>query len=366
MNRILVFVLTSAFIFNYLDAQNLNRVELPEMQKPQVRKEISLPDIPGYKTLRCDFHMHTVFSDGLVWPSIRVKEAWQEGLDAIAITDHIEYTPHSGYMKGDFNSSYEIAKPYADRTGLILTRAAEITRSMPPGHFNAIFLKDANALDTEKVEDALQAAADQGAFIFWNHPGWKAQQPDTTVWMEVHEQLYEAGLINGIEVFNSSEYYPVAINWCLEKDLTMLGNSDTHGVIAYTYDLEKGHRPMTLVFAEEYSKASLKEAMFARRTLAWFNNRLIGQNEILKEFLKASLELESTRTSLNMSRSFRVSNLADIPYILSDNEGNEYTIPALSVIFLNFPDDILSFQVTNLFSGTGKNLKIGYDEFIQF
>jgi len=59
-----------------------------------VRKEIRIPDIAGYRTLKCDFHMHTVFSDGNVWPTVRVDEAWREGLDAIAITDHVEYHPH--------------------------------------------------------------------------------------------------------------------------------------------------------------------------------------------------------------------------------------------------------------------------------
>lgn len=57
----------------------------------QVRNEISIPGFDGYQTLKCDFHIHTVFSDGSVWPDIRVQEAWQEGLDAIAMTDHIEY-----------------------------------------------------------------------------------------------------------------------------------------------------------------------------------------------------------------------------------------------------------------------------------
>ena len=28
--------------------------------------------------------MHTVFSDGTVWPTVRVTEAWEEGLDAMA------------------------------------------------------------------------------------------------------------------------------------------------------------------------------------------------------------------------------------------------------------------------------------------
>ncbi len=34
---------------------------------------MDFPNILGYKTLKCDFHQHTVFSDGDVWPSIRVR-----------------------------------------------------------------------------------------------------------------------------------------------------------------------------------------------------------------------------------------------------------------------------------------------------
>ena len=50
--------------------------------KAQVRNEIRVPDPEGYRTLKCDFHIHTVFSDGLVWPTVRVDEAYREGLDA--------------------------------------------------------------------------------------------------------------------------------------------------------------------------------------------------------------------------------------------------------------------------------------------
>jgi len=55
------------------------------------RKIVNLPDLPGYVTLKCDFHLHTVFSDANVWPTVRVGEAWRDGLDANAITDHLEY-----------------------------------------------------------------------------------------------------------------------------------------------------------------------------------------------------------------------------------------------------------------------------------
>ena len=61
------------------------------LTQAQERRIPNIPDIPGYQTLICDFHMHTVFSDGRVWPTVRVDEAWREGLDAIAITDHLEY-----------------------------------------------------------------------------------------------------------------------------------------------------------------------------------------------------------------------------------------------------------------------------------
>ncbi len=57
------------------------------MAQVQVRDTLPVPDIPGYKTLKCDFHLHTVFSDGDVWPTVRVTEAFRDGLDAIAITE---------------------------------------------------------------------------------------------------------------------------------------------------------------------------------------------------------------------------------------------------------------------------------------
>ena len=69
--------------------QNAEVYEFPGMNQQYCRQLINIPDIMGYQTLKCDFHIHTVFSDGQEWPSMRVNEAWNDGLDAIAITDHI-------------------------------------------------------------------------------------------------------------------------------------------------------------------------------------------------------------------------------------------------------------------------------------
>ena len=119
---------------------------------PENTRAIEFPDIPGYVTLKCDLHMHTVLSDGNVWPSIRVQEALRDGLDVISITDHIEYQPHQKDIPHpDRNRSYELALKAAKGTELLIIPGTEITRLMPPGHFNAIFVKDVNKLDQKDV-----------------------------------------------------------------------------------------------------------------------------------------------------------------------------------------------------------------------
>jgi hypothetical protein len=284
----------------------------------QSRKIINIPDIPGYQTLKCDFHIHTVFSDGTVWPTVRVEEAWQEGLDAIAISDHIEYRPHSKDVVSGHNRSFEIAEPLAKQAEIILVRAAEITRNMPPGHINALFIRNANLLERDDVMDALKEAREQGAFLMWNHPGWKAQQPDSTLWWNEHTELLKNNLLHGIEVYNSSEYYPEALDWAIEKKLTMFCNSDVHGPIGMSYDLKTGHRPMTLVFSKSKTAGGIKEALFSRRSAVYFDNILMGKSELLDPLFFASLNIENTPLRLNngASKRIKITNNSDIDYEL--------------------------------------------------
>ncbi len=300
-NLFLLILLTHTFILN-----------------AQQRKEIRIPDIPGYVTLKCDFHIHTVFSDGSVWPTVRVEEAWLEGLDAISITDHIEYLPHSADIIADHNRSYEIALPLAESKNIILIQGTEITRDMPPGHLNALFIKNANLLDRENVNDALREAKSQGAFIIWNHPGWKNQQPDTTLWWEEHTILRQNNLLHGIEVVNETSYYPEALIWANTKNLTIFGNSDIHSPINMQYDLIRSHRPMTLVFAKERTKSSIKEALIGHRTVIYFDNKLIGKARYLELLFFESISINNLPMNLKNqdSKSVLITNNSDIDYDL--------------------------------------------------
>ena len=132
----------------------------------QVRGKINIPDLKGYVTLKCDFHMHTIFSDGRVRPDTRVDEAYREGLDAISITEHLEGRMFPNDIVGSQNRAYETALPSAELKDIILIKGAEFTRDMPPGHLNAIFLSNADGLNKPDYMDALRAAKAQNAFIF--------------------------------------------------------------------------------------------------------------------------------------------------------------------------------------------------------
>lgn len=228
-------------------------------------RKIDFPDIPGYLTLSSDLHMHSVLSDGSVWPNIRVQEAQRDGLDFISLTDHLEYQPHRDDIPHpDQNRGYELTKKAAEGSDLVVVNGAEITRAMPPGHFNAIFLQDANKLKLLDSMDVFREANDQGAFVSWNHPHWTAQQPDGIASLgEIHLILISEGLVHGIEIYNDNTYSDEALQIALDHNLTILGNSDIHGLIDWSYDVpEGGHRPLTLISPRKEVLRPLRKRYF--------------------------------------------------------------------------------------------------------
>jgi 3',5'-nucleoside bisphosphate phosphatase len=339
----------------------------------RARTEINIPDIPGYLTLKCDFHMHTVFSDGDVWPTVRVEEAWREGLDAIAITDHIENQPSKKDIKENHNRPYEIALSKAKSLNIILIRGGEITRSMPPGHFNAIFLKNTNLLDIDDWRDAIKAAIDQGAFVMWNHPGW--QQPNIIpIWYDEHEEIYKNGWMHGMEIVNEREYYPLAQKWCMDKNITMIGNSDIHSPTNMFYDFSSGEkRACNLVFVKERTEDSIKEAMFNRRTAVFFNNMLMGEKEYLQPIFQQSIKLDKKEITIKGKQrvNIQIHNSSDVPFkLVSTNKLDEISKPEQITLHANQTTlfevrgtlETLSANKTLDLNYEVKNLKIASDE----
>ena len=191
-----------------------------------------------------------------------------------------------------------------------MPKGAEITRGTPPGHFNAIFLDDITPLDTEEFTDAIKAANQQGAFVFWNHPGLK--EPGSKLWVEVHLKIYENKWLHGIEVVNGNSYYPNAHQWCLDKNLTMMGNSDIHYPSMIQKTTSRDHRSITLVFAKDKSIAAIKEALFAGRTVVWCQNQLIGRKKFLDAIFWASVEIGKPYRQIDNTIWFEIKNKSAI------------------------------------------------------
>lgn len=247
----------------------------------------------GSHWVSTDLHIHTVFSDGAVWPSIRVEEARREGLDLIAITEHLEYQPHAEDIPHpDRNRSYIIASEMIQsEERLQVINGSEITREMAPGHINAVFIKDANALLYADSLSGIQAANKQGAFVFWNHPNWDAQRNDGIARLDsFHEYLIENKLLHGLEVVNETTYSDEAFQIALENNLTILGTSDIHGLTDWTHSISiGGHRPMTFVSVESKTTSALKKALFEGKTVVWHDDLLIGKKVHLERLIRDNI-----------------------------------------------------------------------------
>jgi 3',5'-nucleoside bisphosphate phosphatase len=281
-----------------LSITSLTAFSQTEDHSHKLARALKFPNVPGYKVMKCDLHMHTVFSDGSVWPDIRVAEALADGLDAISLTEHLEYQPHKADIPHpDRNRSYELALKEAKDHNLLIIRGSEITRNMPPGHCNAIFINDANKMLISDSMEVFREAKRQNAFTFWNHPMWTRQRPDgMSTLTPMHKTLIKEKLLDGIEVVNDGSYSEEALQIALENNMTIMGTSDVHKLVDWTFGVPKGgHRPITLVFSKEATIESIKEGLMNHKTVVFFKDLLIGRDEVLVPLIKESLKINSAK-----------------------------------------------------------------------
>ena len=362
--------------YHYPDASN------PEMlmhsdRHEACRTEIILPNVNDHMVLKADLHNHTAYSDGQVLPNYRVREAWLDGLDVIAATDHIEYRPNDAvfyeYLKGYTNTPYVktldalksgdttidlnfVVRQYekeAPKYGILIIPGSEITRNgTTVGHFNALFTTDNNLIyDVDPVK-AIRNAKAQGALVMHNHPGWRKSSIDFT---DAEKQAYEEGLIDGVEVMNGIEFYPGIIDRVEEYGLFISANTDVHGSTANDYRLSGHMRPMTLILAKERTLESIREALEAKRTIAWGFDNLCGNEQLLKDFFMASIKVSTLPNG-----SIQLTNMTSIPYIIKQDGKNHVRLEKFASIILNAEKEtgILRFTLLNVWTGKDSHLNI--------
>ena len=331
-----------------------------------LRQEFVLPKVNGFQVLKSDLHSHTIYSDGSVTPEYRVREAWVDGLDVLAITEHIEYRPSEGkmfsYLKGylpgeplksdgktvlaDLNVSNKTAIAAAAGYGITIIPGAEITRDQNKiGHYNALFVKDVNAIYDPDPAVSMRNAREQGALIMHNHPGWIRKSVDM---IEFEKQVYGENLIDGIEIMNGSEFYPPIVSRASEKQFFMAANTDIHGTTTMDYVAQGHRRNMTFILAKDNSLESIKEALKARRTLAYSFGTLAGEEQLIKDFFMACVKFETFRVDGNGKRTMRMVNNTSMDFVLRFG-GNPVELRAFTSRNVSVAKDSeLVFTVENL------------------
>lgn len=334
-----------------VDVENPEILRHADFREPS-RKEIVLPcKVNGYNVYKADLHTHSVYSDGWATPQFRVKEAWLDGLDIIAITEHMEYRPFENEMKDylnvigkknpDLNAAVALAQKEAWNWDIFIIPGTEITRNgTTVGHFNALFTKDNNKIYHDDPVKAIRNAKKQGALVMHNHPGWLRTGIDYT---ETEKIAYDEGLIDGVEVMNYYEFYPGIIDRVRERGLFISANTDIHASTAEDFNADGFMRPITLIFASERTEAGIREALESCRTLAFGFNTVCGDEPLLKDFFTASVAVNQVSEGVYM-----LTNKTSVPYTLRQEGKNPVSLAPFSTIRV---EGTMKFTVLNMFSG---------------
>jgi len=356
-------------------------LSLPEL----AREEIVFPAIEGFQVLKGDFHVHTFYSDGLVSAEVRVVEAWRDGLDVLSLTDHVEYQDIA--IPYDRERSYGRALPVAKQLGIVMVRGVELSQHYAktpvanPSDFVVHFVREETKLATH-FEAELEEAISQGTLIVWAHPGPK--------WQPIAETLVRRGKLDGIELRNGGMQgrggtsphaqawlWPEVMDWSLKHDLAVFASSDAHWPIDFQYDRSRGERrDMTLLLASSRDGEGVRDAIKARRTLAYFGGVMWGRERWLRALADGSLEIKYPPPSGPTGRqrhSLLVSNRSSFEFRAqftapgASFQTREIRIPPgpATVVPLNLGSgsrDLqrldLTVKVTNMLSGIDRPLEL--------
>jgi hypothetical protein len=150
-------------------------------------------------------------------------------------------------------------------------------------------------------------------------PNWTAQRKDGIARItETHEYLIKNNLLHGIEVVNEVTFSEEAFQLALDYNLTIMACSDIHGLVDWLFEIEGGgHRPVTLILAKEKTESSIREALFDKKTIAYFNHQLAGREDVVNTLLKSTMIIESASyIGPSAVAEFTIKNLSNSSYTL--------------------------------------------------
>ena len=212
-------------------------------------------------------------------------------------------------------------------------------------------------MDTVYDPDPLQSirnAKAQGAVIQHNHPGWRRTTCAKTAF-EV--KAYNEGLIDGIEVANGGSLYTTVINRAFDENLYVAANTDIHIGTAEYYRMKGQLRNMTLILAKECTLEALKEALLAKRTLAYSGGYITGTEDLLCKLFLGSVKYEIISSGKGGGCTITLTNMSSFAYTFKTSENaNPITIKPFNTIQMSVDKSrTLKLTITNMFCGLNTN-----------
>jgi len=228
----------------------------------------------GYTILKCDFHSHYhQYGDRA---EVMVDAYFNQGYDCMALTEHSHRMQDLDIelKMGDY-----VEEKYGSDFVYIVGEEIDFSIEECSGHLGSLFLEEYINPKTENgkmipLSRIVDVVHEQGGIAFiahdvnWEH--WKRRKQCRIDGWEVGSPYFNNRKAEK-STFLSSRLDEVA-----EEGYITLSNTDSHSV----EDLgEWGRICHTYVFAHEKSVEGVKEALSARRTVAYFGGLLFGEEE---------------------------------------------------------------------------------------
>ena len=169
---------------------------------------------------------------------------------------------------------------------------------------------------------------------------------------EFEKQVYAEHLIDGVEIMNGSEFYPTVVKRAKENGFFMAANTDIHRTTAVDYGMQGHQRNMTLILATDNSPVAIKDALKARRTLAYSFGTIAGDEALVEALFRACVKFEVFKVDNKGRRHVRMVNNSSLHFILNFGGNPQRLNPFSSRNITSQPDGTISVTVDNLFVPT--------------
>jgi hypothetical protein len=227
---------------------------------------------PVYEVLRCDFHVHTTYSDGHLTPTQVVDLYKSYGYDAIAITDH------------NWNRGWAEAEAEGLAQNLTVIRGEEMSYYWADGsykHIVGLFLSSNIGYNyrwnrNDVVQPIFDAIHARGGIGIAAHPECNYPKLSHLDWWRLTNATY----IDGWEYSTQQRVstVPTYNEWLLGSGDLMLYDHDYH------YNNSTLSTIYTLVLAHNNTAAGVREALESRRTLVYNGGAILGEQWVIDAY----------------------------------------------------------------------------------